>query len=307
MIEGVSWTWWVGFHVVVIALLLVDAFLPGTRRGSHRSHKVAWLWTGVLALFAAAFAGWIAHEEGRVPALQFVTGYTIELSLSIDNLFVFLVLFEGFRVSESRQHVALMWGIAGAVVMRAVFIVAGVELLKHFEWVTYVFGAFLLYAAWRLVCGGSTRNAIPGWIQRLQPKNNSLVPVIIAVEFTDVLFAVDSIPAVLAISKDPFVVYTSNIAAILGLRSLYFAIIGLLDRLRYLHYGLGALLAFVALKMLASHWVDVPIIWSLAIIGAILGICALASMIAGKSEHRTRETRDQGTDGPRDGENTEQA
>jgi len=292
MIEGVSWTWWVGFHVVVIALLLIDALLPGTRRDSHRSQKVAWLWTGVLALFAAAFACWIAFEEGHVPALQFVTGYAIELSLSIDNLFVFLVLFEGFRVSQSRQHVALMWGIAGAVVMRAVFIIAGTELLHRFEWVTYIFGAFLLYAAWRLVRGGSTRNAVPGWIQRFQPKNNSLLPVIIAVELTDLLFAVDSIPAVLAISKDPFIVYTSNIAAILGLRSLYFAMAGLLDRLRYLHYGLGALLAFVALKMLFSHWVDVPIIWSLAIIGAILGICAVASMMAKGGDQGTKGTRE---------------
>jgi tellurite resistance protein TerC len=296
MIEGVSWTWWVGFHVVVIALLLLDALLPGTRGGSHRSQKVAWLWTGLLALFAVAFAGWIAFEEGHVPALQFVTGYTIELSLSIDNLFVFLVLFEGFRVSESRQHVALMWGIAGAVVMRAVFIIAGVELLQRFEWVTYVFGAFLLFAAWRLVRGGSTRNAVPGWIQRLQPKNNSLLPVIIAVELTDLLFAVDSIPAVLAISKDPFIVYTSNIAAILGLRSLYFAMIGLLDRLRYLHYGLAALLAFVALKMLGSHWVEIPILWSLVIVGAILAICAVASMMAGGREQVNDK---KGTEGPR--------
>jgi tellurite resistance protein TerC len=296
MIEGVSWTWWVGFHVVVIALLLLDALLPGTRGGSHRSQKVAWLWTGLLALFAVAFAGWIAFEEGHVPALQFVTGYTIELSLSIDNLFVFLVLFEGFRVSESRQHVALMWGIAGAVVMRAVFIIAGVELLQRFEWVTYVFGAFLLFAAWRLVRGGSTRNAVPGWIQRLQPKNNSLLPVIIAVELTDLLFAVDSIPAVLAISKDPFIVYTSNIAAILGLRSLYFAMIGLLDRLRYLHYGLAALLAFVALKMLGSHWVEIPILWSLVIVGAILAICAVASIMAGGREQVNDK---KGTEGPR--------
>ena len=294
MIEGASWTWWVGFHVIVIALLLVDASLPGARAGSHRSHKVAWLWTCVLAVFAAAFACWIAYEEGRVPALQFVTGYTIEMSLSIDNLFVFLVLFEGFRVSETRQHVALMWGIAGAVVMRAIFIIAGVELLHRFEWVTYVFGAFLLYAAWRLVRGGSTRNAVPGWIQRLQSKNSSLLPVIIAVELTDLLFAVDSIPAVLAISKDPFVVYTSNIAAILGLRSLYFAMIGLLDRLRYLHYGLGALLAFVALKMLLSHWVDVPILWSLVIIGAILGICAIASAMTG-NKHQSLGNSEQGS------------
>ena len=282
MIGGASWTWWIGFHVAVVALLLIDALLPGTRHESRRSQKVAWLWTALLALCAAAFAGWIAIKQGHVPALQFVAGYTIETSLSVDNLFVFLVLFEGFRIPANRQHVALMWGVAGAVILRACFIAAGVKLLERFDWITYIFGIFLLYAAWRLVRGGSTRNAIPEWIRRLQPAKDSLIPVIIAVEFTDLLFAVDSIPAVLAISKDPFVVYTSNIAAILGLRSLYFAMVGLLDRLRYLHYGLGALLAFVALKMLASHWLEVPITWSLAIVGAILAVCAVASAIAGE-------------------------
>ena len=222
-------------------------------------------------------------------ALQFVAGYTIETSLSIDNLFVFLVLFEGFRISPARQHVALLWGVGGAVLLRALFIAVGVNLLQHFAWITYVFGAFLLYAAWRLVRGGSTRAAIPDWIRRLQPAKESLIPVIIAVEFTDLLFAVDSIPAVLAISHDPFVVYTSNIAAILGLRSLYFAMAGLLERLRYLHYGLGALLAFVALKMLAAHWLEMPITWSLVIVGAILAICAVASSLAGKKEPGNRK------------------
>jgi tellurite resistance protein TerC len=300
MIGGASWTWWIGFHVAVIALLLVDALLPGTRRESQRTQKVAWLWTGVLALCAAVFAAWIAIEQGRITALQFVAGYTIETSLSVDNLFVFLVLFEGFRIKPNRQHVALMWGIAGAVVLRALFIAAGVKLLEHFDWISYVFGAFLLYAAWRLVSGGSTRNAIPDWIRRLQPAKDSLIPVIVAVEFTDLLFAVDSIPAVLAISKDPFVVYTSNIAAILGLRSLYFAMAGLLERLRYLHYGLGALLAFVALKMLAAHWLDVPITWSLAIVGMILAVCAVASMLAGGGKAGTKGTREQGTEEARE-------
>ncbi len=226
-------------------------------------------------------------KQGRVSALQFVAGYIIETSLSVDNLFVFLVLFEGFRISPRRQHVALLWGVGGAVVLRALFIAAGVNVLQRYDWVTYVFGAFLLYAAWRLVRGGSTRSAIPEWIRRLQPAKESLIPVIVAVEFTDLLFAVDSIPAVLAISHDPFVVYTSNIAAILGLRSLYFAVAGLLERLRYLHYGLGALLAFVALKMIAAHWLEVPITWSLAIVGAILAICAVASALAGKKEQGT--------------------
>ncbi len=290
MIGGASWTWWVGFHVVVLVLLLIDAFLPGTRGESKRTQTVAWVWTAVLALCAAGFAGWIAVAQGRVPALQFVAGYTIETSLSVDNLFVFLVLFEGFQISPQRQHTALLWGVGGAVVMRALFIALGVTLLKRFDWITYVFGLFLLYAAWRLIRGGSTRAAIPDWIRRLQPAKGSLLPVILAVEFTDLLFAVDSIPAVLAISHDPFVVYTSNIAAILGLRSLYFALAALLDRIHYLHYGLGAMLGFVAFKMLASHWLDLPIAGSLAIMGAILAVCAVASALrkgpgAGTGEH----------------------
>ena len=287
MIGGASWTWWIGFHLAVVTLLVIDAVLPGTRRETTRTPTIAWLWTAVLAVCAAAFAAWIAHRQGRVPAMQFVAGYTIETSLSVDNLFVFLVLFEGFRISPRRQHVALLWGVAGAIVLRATFIAAGVRLLERFDWVSYLFGAFLLYAAWRLVRGGSTRNAIPAWIRRLQPAKRSLIPVIVAVEFTDLLFAVDSIPAVLAISHDPFVVYTSNIAAILGLRSLYFVMIGLLDRLRYLHYGLGALLAFVALKMLASRWLEVPITWSLVVVGIILAVCAVASAVTGARDQRS--------------------
>ena len=298
MIGGASWTWWIGFHLAVITLLLIDALLPGTRRESKRTQTLAWLWTFTIAACAAAFAAWIAIKQGRVPALQFVAGYTIETSLSVDNLFVFLVLFEGFRITPRRQHIALLWGVGGAIVLRALFIAAGVTLLQRFSWVTYLFGLFLLYAAWRLVRGGSARAAIPAWIRRLQPAKRSLLPVILAVEFTDLLFAVDSIPAVLAISHDPFVVYTSNIAAILGLRSLYFALAALLDRFRYLHYGLGALLAFVALKMLASHWLEVPIMWSLVIMGVILAVCAVVSSLAEKrAQGREAETarREQGT------------
>jgi len=273
-----------GFHAAVAALLLIDAFLPGRRRETHHAQLVAWLWTAGLAVAAAVFAGWIAVVQGRQPALEFVAGYTIETSLSVDNLFVFLVLFQGFRISPRRQHTALLWGVGGAVVLRALFIGAGVTLLARFQWITWIFGLFLLYAAWRLVRGGSAHAAIPEWIRRMQPAKGSLLPVILAVEFTDLLFAVDSIPAVLAISHNPFVVYTSNIAAILGLRSLYFALAALLDRFRYLHYGLAALLAFVALKMLTAHWIDVPIVLSLAVIGAILAVCAVASWVAGSKD-----------------------
>lgn len=280
MIGGASWTWWIGFHVAVALLLVTDSALPGHRRDSRRAQTIAWLWTAFLAVAAAIFAGWIALRQGHTTALQFVAGYTIETSLSIDNLFVFLVLFQGFRIDAPRQHKVLSYGVAGAVVLRALFIAAGVTLLSRFEWINYVFGLFLLYAAWRLVRGGSARAAIPEWIRRMQPAKGSLLPVIIAVEVTDLLFAVDSIPAVLAISHDPFVVYTSNIAAILGLRSLYFVLAGMLDRLRYLHYGLGALLAFIALKMLAAKRLEVPITLSLAIIGGILAVCAAASVLA---------------------------
>lgn len=280
MIGGASWIWWIGFHAAVAVLLVLDSVLPGHRRDSRRAQMFALLWTGFLAVAAAAFAGWIAVKQGHVPALQFVAGYAIETSLSVDNLFVFLVIFQGFRISTQRQHLALLWGVAGAVVLRGLFIAAGVTLLGRFEWITYVFGVFLLYAAWRLVRGGSAKAAIPEWIRRMQPAKGSLLPVILAVEVTDLLFAVDSIPAVLAISHDPFIVYTSNIAAILGLRSLYFVLAGLLDRLRYLHYGLGALLAFIALKMLAAKWLEVPITLSLAIIGAILAVCTVWSVLA---------------------------
>ena len=281
MIAGVSWVWWVGFHAVVAALLVADSLLPGHRRETRHPQIVAWLWTALLVVAATGFAAWIAIAKGHQPALEFVAGYAIEASLSVDNLFVFMVLFQGFRISPRRQHTALACGVAGAVVLRALFIAAGITLLRRFDWITWIFGVILLYAAWRLVRGGSANAAIPEWILRLQPAKGSLLPVILAVEFTDVLFAFDSIPAVLAVSHNPFVVYTSNIAAVLGLRSLYFALASLLDRFRYLHYGLGVLLAFVALKMLAARWIDVPITLSLAVMGAILAICAAASWIAG--------------------------
>jgi tellurite resistance protein TerC len=287
MIGGASWTWWIGFHLAVALLLFVDSRLPGRRRDSPQTHWAAWLWTAFLGIAAALFAAWIALSQGHEPALQWVAGYAIETSLSIDNLFVFLILFQGFAISAHRQHQVLSWGVAGAIVLRAAFIVIGITLLHRFAWITYLFGAFLLYAAWRLLRGGSARAAIPGWIRRMQPAQGSLLPVILAVEVTDLLFAVDSIPAVLAVSHDPFVVYTSNIAAVLGLRSLYFGLAGLLDRLRYLHYGLGALLAFIALKMLAAPWIEIPITISLAIIGAILAICAIVSAIAGPAQARS--------------------
>jgi tellurite resistance protein TerC len=292
MIAGASWVWWVAFHAVVALLLLADSLLPGHRRDSRHAQTTAWLWTGVLVAAAAGFAAWIAVTQGRQPALEWVGGYAIETSLSVDNLFVFLVIFQGFQISQRRQHNALLWGVIGAVALRAAFIFAGIALIKRFDWITWIFGLFLIYVAGRLVRGGSAKAAIPEWIRKLQPAKGSLLPVILAVEVTDVLFAVDSIPAVLAISHNPFVVYTSNIAAVLGLRSLYFALAAMLDRFRYLHYGLGAMLAFVALKMIAARWIDIPITYSLTTMGAILTVCAVVSWMAGVRDQRS-EVRDQ--------------
>ena len=288
-IAGETWAWWVGFHAVVAVALLADSLMPGRRRDSRHAQAFIWLGTAGLALAAAGFAWWIAVTMGRQTALEFVAGYTIETSLSIDNLFVFMVLFEGFRISAQRQHTALQWGVWGAFVLRAAFIAVGVTLLQRFEWVTWIFGLILLYAAWRLVSGGSARAAIPEWIARLQPAKGSLLPVIIAVEVTDLLFATDSIPAVLSITHNPFVAYTSNVAAILGLRSIYFGLAAMLERFKYLHYGLGALLAFAALKMLAARWIDIPVTLSLVVIGAILAVCAAVSLSAGARERQTEK------------------
>ena len=280
MVAGQPWAWWIGFHVAVALLLLADSLLPGHRGQARNAQAFAWLGTGFFVLAAAGFAGWIAWSQGRQPALEFVAGYTIETSLSIDNLFIFLVLFQGFQIGVARQHRALAWGVWGAIAMRAAFIAAGVTLLTRFHWIGWVFGLFLLYAAFRLVRGGSAKAAIPEWIRRLQPAKGSLLPVILAVELTDLVFATDSIPAVLAVTHNPFVAYTSNIAAILGLRSLYFALSGLLNRFRYLHYGLGALLGFVALKMIAAQWIEIPIVPSLVVIAVIVTVCAVVSWVA---------------------------
>ena len=279
MIAGVSWAWWVGFHAVVALALVADSLLPGHRSETRSAQKAAWLGTLGFVLAAAGFAAWMAATMGRQTALEFAAGYTIEASLSVDNLFVFLVLFEGFRITRQQQHKALLWGVWGAFVLRGAFIAAGIALLQRLEWVTWVFGAFLLYGAWRLVRSGSPRSAVPEWIVKLQPAKGSLIPVILAVEATDLLFATDSVPAVLSVTHNPFVAYTSNVAAILGLRSLYFALAAMLDRFRFLHYGLGAILAFAALKMLAARWIDVPATLSLVVIGLILVVCAIVSEI----------------------------
>jgi len=292
MIEGAPYAYWIAFHVLVFVLLVADLFvLQG--KNHQLSVKAAWGWTAFLALLAGLFAVWILYSQGHQPALEFVSGYLIEMSLSVDNLFVFLLLFRSFSMKPADQHRALLWGIAGAIVMRAIFIAVGVSLLNRFHWVQYVFGIILLIAAIRLMrhspeaSDPSSPDASPSWIRWIKSRAGepgdklgmkTFLLIVLAVEITDLIFALDSIPAVLAVTRRPFIAYTSNIFAILGLRSLFFALSGFLDRFRLLHYGLAAILAFVALKMLTVEFITVPVGISLGIILLILAIFIVLSL-----------------------------
>ena len=284
---GASIAFWISFHVIVAVLLFIDlVILP---RLKHNVVKMAWAWTGVLAACAFCFALLVSHQQGHEPAVEFVAGYLVEGSLSVDNLFVFLLLFRSLKLDTEDQRRVLLWGVLGAIVMRAICIFAGVALLNRFHWVQYCFGAILLYAGIRLLRSHHDQGEAeqPGPIRWLRQKvgapSDAAIPakafllIVLAVEATDLLFALDSIPAVLAITRDTFVVYTSNIFAILGLRSLYFALADVLGRLRLLHYGLAVILIFVAAKMLLSHWLEVPAWISLLVILGVLGIFAAAS------------------------------
>ena len=281
MIAGAPLAYWVGFHIIVLALLAIDLFLLGRGADGPRLRTVL-LWTLLLTALAVGFAGFLLRTQGSERALQFLSGYVIEASLSVDNLFVFLLLFSSFGLSASQQRVALNYGLLGAIVLRAAFIFAGVALLTRFQSVQYVFGALLLYAALRLLRPkkpGHTTPHFAKWIERRGWGTSSLLLAIVIIEVTDLIFAVDSIPAVLAVTHDPFVVYTSNILAVLGLRSLYFVLRGMLHRLRLLHYGLGVILAFVGAKMLAARWIEIPTLWSLGIILVTLAIFTTASLL----------------------------
>jgi tellurite resistance protein TerC len=289
VIAGASLSYWIAFHVIVGVLLFVD--LAVLQRNSKAvSLRTAWGWTAVVAAMAFCFALLLSQTQGRQPALEFLSGYLVEGSLSVDNLFVFLLMFRSLELDIEQQRRVLLWGVLGAIVMRAVFILIGTSLLAHFSWIEYVFGAFLLIAAFRLVRhkkGESKPSGPMRWLQQCclrgvgneRPPVSSFLLIVLAVEATDLIFALDSIPAVLAITRDTFVVYTSNIFAILGLRSLYFALSSALDKLRLLHYGLALILAFVALKMLLGHWYQVPVTWSLVFIVSVLAIFAVASRL----------------------------
>jgi tellurite resistance protein TerC len=291
---------WILFNLFVVAMLALD--LVVLNRPSHRvGFREALTWSGVWIALAAAFAVLVMFWHGRTPALQFVTGYVIELSLSVDNLFVFLVIFRYFKVPDEHQRKVLFWGILGALLMRGMFIVAGVGLISRFSWVTYIFGALLVYSGFKLLRQGDKeihpeKSLVLRLFRRVVPVTEEyvggkffarrgklyatpLLLVLLVVETSDLLFAVDSIPAVLAITLNAFIVYTSNVFAILGLRSMYFALAGMMDLFHYLHYGLSVVLIFIGLKMLGSHYVSIPTGWALAIVLFVLGASILASLL----------------------------
>ncbi len=290
---------WVLFNLFVLAMLVLDLGVFHRRAHTVKFHE-ALLWSGLWISLACVFAAVVYFWHGRAASLEFATGYVIELSLSVDNLFVFLLIFRYFKVSPDNQHKVLFWGILGALVMRALFIVAGVGLIQRFHWIIYGFGALLVYSGIKLFSQESAeihpeKNPLLRLFRRLVPVTRDyegsqffvrrqglyatpLLVVLLVVETTDVLFAVDSIPAVLAITLDAFIVYTSNVFAILGLRSMYFALAGMMEMFRYLHYGLSLILIFVGGKMLLSHYYEIRTEYALAIVAAILTLSVGASL-----------------------------
>jgi tellurite resistance protein TerC len=294
-------TLWTFFLVGCAVLLALDLLV--LNRGSKViSTKIAIRNTLFFICAAALFAGYLAFEFGGKTTLEFVTGYLIEYALSVDNLFVFLVVFTFFRVPAEQQHRVLFWGILGAVALRGVFIVAGAALLAKFSWMIFVFGAFLVYTGVKLLFVGDSetdpsKNPVLLFAQRflrVTPhfhgkkffvRENGLLTAtplfltLFVVELTDVVFAVDSIPAIFAVTRDPFLVFSSNIFAILGLRSLYFVLADMMGRFYYLKYGLGLVLSFVGLKMLSSPWWHLPIAVSLSVIVLLLGGSVAASWL----------------------------
>jgi len=296
---------WIGFNVFVLLMLALD--LGVFHRKSHIvSLKESLAWTGVWVALALLFNAGVWHYAGSQKGLEFFTGYLIEKSLSVDNLFVFALLFSYFAVPPLYQHKVLFWGILGALVMRAVMIVAGAALITKFEWIIYVFGAFLILTGIKMIVKREEeihpeRNPVVKWFKRLMPvtpdyrgdkffvRENGirmatpLFVVLLLVEISDVIFAVDSIPAIFAVTKDPFIVYTSNVFAILGLRSLYFALAGVMDKFHYLKVGLGVVLTFVGVKMILAHtaW-KIDTLVSLGVIVLILTVSVVLSLLRPK-------------------------
>lgn len=293
--------WWTFFGVFIFAMLALD--LGVFNRKVHViKMKESLLWTSFWVALALFFCAGIYYFQDHSKAMEFFTAYLIEYSLSIDNLFVFMLIFRFFSVPQAYEHKALFWGILLALITRAIFIFTGVALINAFSWVMYIFGAFLIFTGIKMALNKETevhpekniaikmlRFFIPVTAQFKEAKffiiqngrrlATPMLAVLLALETTDILFAVDSIPAVLAISKDPFIVYTSNVFAILGLRSLFFAISGLMKLFHLLHYGLAAILSFVGVKMLIEDFFHIPVGISLIVISTVLVISVVASIV----------------------------
>jgi len=292
---------WVGFIAVMLILMAVE--ITALRRNPHdMSLREASAWTAGWITLALLFGVGIAWHFGRRPAIEYVTGYVIEYALSVDNLFVFILIFKTFGVPPMYQRSVLLWGIIGAMVLRAVFILAGAALLSRFSGLLYVFGAFLIYTGGKILLGKDVethpeQNPILKLFGKVFPivrhfgdgkfivkhrgrwYATALLPVLLVVEATDVVFAVDSIPAIFAVTRDPFIVFTSNIFAILGLRALYFVLKSIMDAFRFLKAGLGLVLVFVGAKMCTEKWVHVPAEISLFVVLALLGLSVAASLL----------------------------
>ena len=292
---------WILFTLFIVVMLAID--LGIFNRKSHEvSVKEALAWSGVWVALALAFNAGVYFWQGQEVAVQFFTGYVVEKSLSIDNIFVFLQVFAYFSVPAKYQHKILFWGVLGAIVMRAIFIFAGVALMREFHWIIYVFGAFLVITGIKMALQKDKeihpeKNPLLKLLKRFIPltsdyegghffvKRNGLILatplalVLVVIETTDIIFAVDSIPAILAITTDPFIVYSSNLFAIMGLRALFFALAGVIKRFHYIHYGLAAILAFVGVKMLASEFYKLPSVAALVVIAVILAFAMIASAV----------------------------
>jgi tellurite resistance protein TerC len=297
---------WAGFNIFVLAMLALD--LGVFNRKAHViSVKEALVWSAVWIGLACLFGLGLYYYEGKQIALEFFAGYLIEKSLSVDNLFVFILLFTYFRVEPILQHKVLYWGILGALVMRAILIVVGAMLIAKFHWIIYIFGGFLIFTGFKMAFSkddedAPTENFVVKLFRRFFPVVHEyhedkffikkdgrkfatpLFIVLIIVETTDLVFALDSIPAIFAVSKDPFIVYTSNVFAILGLRSLYFALAGVMNMFHYLKLGLAIILAFVGLKMVMSDIYHVPIGIALGVIAGVLTLSVVASLIWPKKD-----------------------
>ena len=289
-------------------MLALDLY--GFNRHPHAlSLREAAVWSMVWVALSLAFNYWILRAHGVTPALEFFTGYLIEKSLSMDNILVFLLVFRAFGIEPRFQHRVLFWGVLGALALRGLLIALGAALIHQFAWILYIFGAFLLYIGLHLLIRGHKdfrpeRNPLLAWVRRRFPTAESqeahffvtergrraitrFFLALVVIETTDLLFAVDSVPAVFGITRDPFLVYSSNVCAILGLRAFYFLLAGMLPMFRYLDAGVSSVLIFVGAKMLADPWIHVPTYISLAVVGGLLTTAAAASLIAARATRPT--------------------